>query len=256
MKSETIGKLAEALAKAQGQMNNAAKDSDNPFFKSKYADLAAVWDACRWPLSSNGLSVAQPITTSDAGVVTVETILMHLSGEWISSSLSIKPVKQDPQGVGSAITYARRFALGALVGVSAADDDGNEASGKVDKNNYNQEYTKSYSDLPPLPLYPVKTVISPQPKIIPGATGTAKAIEQLDSNVKKPLFAKINALKEELGLTAEELKAQVYTLCKQDDATKLTESQLEMVISLLTSEVIARENGPNFNNPVQGSYLK
>jgi len=127
-KSESIAKLAEALSKTQGQIKGALKDTDNPFFKRKYADLTSVWDACREQLSSNGLSVVQTTDDSESGVI-VETFLIHSSGEWIGGRLRMKPVKDDPQGVGSAITYARRYALAAIVGVAPEDDDGNEASG-------------------------------------------------------------------------------------------------------------------------------
>lgn len=129
-RSATIGKLAEALCKAQASMNGAVKDSANPFYKSKYADLASVWDACRGPLSSNGLAVIQTTVPSANGKVGVETILAHQSGEWISGLLEMTPVKADPQGVGSAITYARRYGLQAIVGIAPEDDDGNAASGK------------------------------------------------------------------------------------------------------------------------------
>lgn len=131
MKSETIGKLAEALAKAQSEMSNAAKDKNNPFFKSKYADLTSVWDACRDPLTKNGLAVTQIIAIYEQGGVILKSVLLHSSGEWVESMMPVVPVKNDPQSMGSAITYARRFALSALVGVAPGDDDdGNEASGR------------------------------------------------------------------------------------------------------------------------------
>lgn len=129
-KSEQINELAAALSKAQGAMSHAAKDSANPFFKSKYSDLASVWDACRAALSANGLSVSQAVESGDNGKVTVNTVLMHSSGQWLSGELSMIPVKADPQGIGSAATYARRYALSAIVGVSPDDDDGNAASGR------------------------------------------------------------------------------------------------------------------------------
>ncbi len=129
-KSETIGALAGALSKAQAEIRGAIKDTANPFFKSKYADLSSVWEACREQLTKNGLSVVQTNKAGDGRVI-VETILMHTSGEWISGELDMKPVKDDPQGIGSAITYARRYALAAIVGVAPEDDDGNAASGKV-----------------------------------------------------------------------------------------------------------------------------
>lgn len=123
-----LGDLFAALAKAQGEMKPAKKDSQNPFFKSSYADLAAVWEACRVPLSKNGLAVAQWVD----GEVLVTT-LGHSSGQHIESRLLITAKKEgDAQALGSALTYLRRYALAALVGVSAEgeDDDGEGTSGR------------------------------------------------------------------------------------------------------------------------------
>ena len=124
----TIGALALALAKAQGAMRHASFDRENPFFKMRYATLSSIWDSIRGPLSTNELAVIQdPITEN--GKVGVMTMLIHSSGEWKRSRLLLKPVKDDPQGVGSALTYARRYALAAMVGaVGDEDDDGNAAS--------------------------------------------------------------------------------------------------------------------------------
>lgn len=152
-KSPTIDALAAALSKAQGEITGALKDSSNPFFKSKYADLASCWDACREALSKNGLSVIQttrrgePVTiewetkdmetgeVSQFKVNTVETVivttLMHSSGQWISSPLPMIPRDASPQGIGSAITYGRRYGLTAMIGVAQVDDDGNQASGRA-----------------------------------------------------------------------------------------------------------------------------
>lgn len=129
LKSESIKDLAAALCKAQAAMTFAKKDAANPFFKSKYADLSAVVDAIKKPLSDNGLSYAQATDIDEHGGVIVETALMHSSGQWIESKLRMMPVKADPQGIGSCITYARRYGLQALVGIPADDDDGNAASG-------------------------------------------------------------------------------------------------------------------------------
>ena len=126
--SPSLDKLATALSKAQGQMKPAVKDSTNPFFKAKYADLSSVWDACRKPLSDNGLSVVQTMKTTVYGDVCVITTLLHTSGQWIRGELSMKPVKADPQGLGSCLTYNRRYSLAALVGICPEDDDANEAS--------------------------------------------------------------------------------------------------------------------------------
>jgi hypothetical protein len=125
--SEKFGTLAAALAKAQGEMAGAQKDSVNPHFRARYASLAAVWDACREPLSKNALSVLQPVR-ADGARVTVTTILAHDSGEWISEELTVTAQSPTPQGVGSAITYGRRYGLSAMVGIAPDDDDGEDAS--------------------------------------------------------------------------------------------------------------------------------
>lgn len=129
--SDSIAKLAGSLAKAQGAMRAALKDSVNPHFRSRYADLAGVWDACREPLATNGLAVIQ--TPGEIGDKTIEltTILAHESGEWIQSTFTIPVSKPDAQGVGSAVTYARRYALAAMVGIVQDDDDGNAATGSA-----------------------------------------------------------------------------------------------------------------------------
>ena len=133
MKSETIGTLAKALAKVQGSLKPAIKASENPFFRSSYADLPAIYEACRALLSANDIAVIQAPMIADAEHIFLETILAHSSGEWISGIYPIKPVKPDPQSMGSAFTYARRYSLAAMVGIVAAeeDDDGAQASGTV-----------------------------------------------------------------------------------------------------------------------------
>ena len=123
-----IGELAGALAKAQGKITGALKDSANPFFKSKYADLASVWDACREHLSANGLAVIQT-TDADEHGITVVTTLAHSSGQWIRGRLTMHPKDGSPQAYGSCLTYARRYALAAIVGVAQVDDDANAANG-------------------------------------------------------------------------------------------------------------------------------
>lgn len=129
-KSDSIKELATALAKAQGQLENASKASVNPHFKSKYADLAEVINTIRPVFAEHGLSVMQ-CPSFDAGIVSVETVLMHSSGEFIASTVSAPVSKQDAQGVGSAITYCRRYALAAVAGIAQEDDDANGAVGKA-----------------------------------------------------------------------------------------------------------------------------
>lgn len=129
MQSETIGALATALSKAQADITGALKDSSNPFFKSKYADLASCWDACRSQLSANGLSVIQTTQMTEQGLMLVTT-LAHSSGEWISGQMPVLTKDNSPQGQGSGITYARRYALAAIVGLAQIDDDAEAAQGR------------------------------------------------------------------------------------------------------------------------------
>ena len=130
LKSESIANLAKALSTVQGKLTYAKKDSKNPFFKSNYADLESVWDACRDLLSANGLAVSQfPGTYSDLDKsMSLTTILSHESGDWISQVMSMPVAKPDAHSCMAALTYMRRGALAAVVGVVQADDDGNEAS--------------------------------------------------------------------------------------------------------------------------------
>jgi hypothetical protein len=126
-KSETISELAAALSKAQAEMTGAKKSAKNPFFKSNYANLEEVINTVKEPFANHGLSFVQfPISTE--GAAGVETIIMHESGEYIANEFLLKCAKVDPQGMGSAITYARRYGLQSAVGIPSEDDDGNAAS--------------------------------------------------------------------------------------------------------------------------------
>ncbi len=127
--SDQLNELAPALAKAQGQMSGAEKSAANPFFKSKYADLASVWDACRKPLSDNGLSLLQSPST-DGVRVSLDTLLLHTSGQWIKGTVSVSAKEDSPQAVGSCITYLRRYALQSFAGVAPEDDDAEAAEGR------------------------------------------------------------------------------------------------------------------------------
>ncbi len=120
--SDTIGVISEALAKAQGVMGKAFKDSLNPHFKSKYADLSSIMEACQKPLSDNALSFSCSITIVNGVNILVGT-LSHVSGEWMRTYVPLVMNKNDMQGLGAAISYGRRFALSALAGVSVCDDD-------------------------------------------------------------------------------------------------------------------------------------
>jgi hypothetical protein len=122
--SESIIDLATALCSAQAEMGGAVKDSNNPFFKSNYADLTSVIKVIKEPFAKHGLSFVQlPVTSVGGNGIGVATMLMHDSGQWIKSEYLLPMDKVTPQGAGSAITYARRYALQALVGIPSVDDD-------------------------------------------------------------------------------------------------------------------------------------
>jgi hypothetical protein len=147
--SENIAELAAALAKAQAEMGGVHKDAANPYFKSSYATLAAVWETVKPSLTKNGLSVVQ-LPGSDERGYYVQTQLQHSSGQWIRSCTYMKPAKEDPQGIGSLISYARRYALMAMVMACPDDDDGEAAMGRP-------------ASKPSTPPQPVKKV-EPAPK--------------------------------------------------------------------------------------------
>lgn len=126
--SESIKQLSAALLKAQRSIKFASKDAKNPHFKSTYADLPAVIDAIKPALNDAGLVFLQTFSPSDAGFIAVTTRLMHETGEWIEDTATVPLPKSDPQGYGSAATYARRYSLAAITGLYQDDDDGNAAS--------------------------------------------------------------------------------------------------------------------------------
>lgn len=130
LQSEQTNDLVSALVKASAEIKTAKKDAENPFFKSRYSDLPSIVEACKSALLKNNLVVTQS-TTLVNGVTALVTTLHHTSGQWIRGYYPVTAVKADPQAMGSAITYARRYALSAIVGVvSEDDDDGESAMGR------------------------------------------------------------------------------------------------------------------------------
>jgi hypothetical protein len=126
-KSESIKEIATALCRFQGSIEKIKKTNVNPYFKSAYASLSDILDVIREPLTENGLSFVQ----FPKGLYGLETMLMHTSGEWLSEWYEMVPTKNDPQGAGSVITYQRRYALGAILGLNIdVDDDTNKTSEK------------------------------------------------------------------------------------------------------------------------------
>lgn len=159
--SPELDQLATALAVAQGSMQGAVKDRTNPAFKSSYADLASTWDACRVALSSNGLAVSQHPGRLEDGSVTVTTMLLHRSGQHITSVCSALPRDASPASVGSVVTYLRRYGLAAAVGVSPEDDDGQAAS------------------QPAAPYAPAQRVPAPVQRVADALGGRVESVERL-----------------------------------------------------------------------------
>lgn len=151
LQSETITKIIPALIKAQQTFRPALKESVNPHYKSRYCDLASCIDACKDALSANGLAVVQ--TTITVPRTKLVTSLYHESGQWIRSFYPLDPQKNDPQGLGSAVTYARRYNLMAIVGLAPEDDDGTGASQRPANNeqrSYQNGHSEPAADLPPM----------------------------------------------------------------------------------------------------------
>lgn len=126
--SDSIKQIAEALVSAQKEIKFAVKDSTNPHYKSKYANINSVIDAVKSPLNNNNIAILQSLSPSDDGKLHLTTRLIHSSGEWIEDVAVCPLQKQDAQGLGSAISYIRRYSLSAMCAVYADDDDGQSAA--------------------------------------------------------------------------------------------------------------------------------
>jgi len=127
-RSDQIDLLAVALAKFHTEVSNPTKNAQNPHFKNRYADLAEIINVSREPLALNGLSIVQMVGF-EGNCVIIETVLLHSSGQFLSSTLSVPVSKMDAQGIGSATTYGRRYSWAAMCGLAQEDDDANAAVG-------------------------------------------------------------------------------------------------------------------------------
>ncbi len=162
-----VAKIASALAKAQAEMGKALKAANNPHFRSKYADLGNVMDACLPALNANGIALIQPTGEGEQGRY-VETMLIHgESGEVLSCRVPLIVAKNDMQGFGSAVTYARRYGLMAMAGIAPEDDDGTAAAKSPPKQDNSPPKRDETSDKPPR-------------EAIENATSTLKNADTLD----------------------------------------------------------------------------
>jgi len=208
MRSETIKELVTALTAFQGKMTAVRKDSINPFYKSKYASLDTIWETIRKPLSENGLSIAQTINLIE-GKRVLETTLYHISGEWISGVQLVNPVRDDPQALGSAISYARRYSLSAMLGIVADEDDDAESA------------TPKKSKAPEKPVSPPASKIDHDVKVIASASIT-------EAQTKK-----IYATAKEKQLSPDEAKAYINKTFNKNFAKELTKAEASTMIEFL-----------------------
>lgn len=195
--STSIGNLAAALAAAQAEMKPASKNATNPFLKNKYADLQSCFEACNSVLPKHKLAISQIVIPADAGHISVQTMLMHESGEWISSVCTLpcpvpvsnngKPSVNAAQAAGSAITYARRYGLTAIVGLATDDDDGNAAGQPV------QPQAQRPAPKPAPKPAPARPAPAPAPS-------ENKQDAPIADNQLRALFARLN----EMGITERE----------------------------------------------------
>ena len=222
--SDTIGKLAAALSAAQGEFPVVEKKSANPFFSSKYADLAEVAKATVPILAKNGLSIVQA-PGWDGEKHLLSTRLMHTSGEWIENTMALMPVKNDPQAQGSAITYARRYAYSAILGiVTEADDDGNAASQpKAQAGEAAPAPTRRPSPKPKTVETAVETITRPQ------LTKLSVQFKEL-TNLGEPGFADRDERLEQVGALVGK---------KIASSNDLTKDEASRVIDLLDQQIAA-----------------
>lgn len=222
--SEQINELATALSKAQGEIEGAVKDSTNPFFKQNYADLESVIQAIKAPLAKYGLSFSQPTDFDDDGREFVETMIMHSSGQWLKGRLLIKSKDNSPQAQGSGISYAKRYALQAILGVSSTDDDGNDAQGLNKAHRAHPTDSHQTNKNAPL-LNEQKKSDSQPPKDAPLVRHPAKGV--MSSDAQRRLIFKLSTNK---GLTHDKLKELIKSKYNLDSSKDLTIGQASELI--------------------------
>jgi hypothetical protein len=205
--SESITDLATALCLAQAEMGGAIKDSTNPFFNSSYADLSSVIKVIKEPFAKWGLSFVQlPVTSAGGNGVGVSTMLMHKSGQWLQGEYLLPMDKVTPQGAASSITYARRYALQALVGIPSVDDDSELAMYRNEDKAADLDMTLEGMD-EPVPVAPAKRVSKKLMQdlmalvIESEATGEHtlmnEALAELDENEKQKLWSQCTGKQQE-----------------------------------------------------------
>lgn len=187
--STTVTKIAAALLAAQKEMTNATKDSKNPYFKSKYADLNSIREAAQPVLNQHGIAVLQPMVQKD-GKTYVKTVLLHESGEFISGDTEVVCSKaNDAQAYGSGVTYARRYGLQSLVSLGAEDDDAEATMARSVKNTKAITWNNNGSDSSSVSTLQANTPATPTVVTIESSAGVTTAASEVTTEVTKSSFS-------------------------------------------------------------------
>lgn len=220
-KSESIKELAIAFNLAQAKMRGAIKDANNPFFKSKYADLESIWEAVKIPLLENGLSVSQLTGQTPNGDPVIETLLMHNSGEWIMGQFPLIAKDASAQAMGSAVSYARRYALAALCSLPQIDDDGEAAVARD------------------------KPIQAPESSVVP--TNRNKDAKGNNYISEKQMWRFFAIAKKHGFLTPQEANAWLKATFHIERASQILANQYELITRRLEQIVVA-ENPPSISD--------
>jgi hypothetical protein len=212
--SEQIDGLATALAKAQGEIQDAFKNAHNAHLKNSYADLASILKEVRAAFSKNGLSVTQfPSYEETNGVVTVATMLLHSSGQWMRGEISAPCEKRTAQAVGSATTYCRRYALAAIAGIAQDDDDGQDgqdaSEASATQSQAPQRQTPVEHALGMKPAYPPEKFASNFPKWGEIVKSRKKTSEQIIVSLETMYGLTVAQKERILALDAPQLEGEL-----------------------------------------------
>lgn len=240
--SPEIDKIAAALAKAQGAIEHAEKGSTNNHFGKPYANLASVLDACRKPLSENGLALVQMPTIEKDWVL--KTMLVHSSGQWFESTVPILASRQDAQGYGGGLTYARRYGITALVGVAQDDDDGETAVGRgQNQGNQNQQKQQNQKrQEAPKSQQQTKPASDPKGPVKNEAPATADSLKKLAK------------LAESKNVTPDDMKEMMKGLYNVAESKGLKVYQVQelssmiekMSLAAIGQEIVSRQAEAHF----------
>lgn len=229
--SENLDAFAKSLCAVQGELRPALKDSSNPFFKSKYADLESAVETARPILAKHGFAITQGCVERENGSWILVTKLMHSSGQWMETDCPILVKDQSAQGFGSGMSYARRYSFMAILGMTATDDD-DDAEAAVGRHHQNLTPTKQ-PILKPNPPTPSPT---PQPAPIPAQNGPIQANKTASSNLSEAQLKRLWAITKQYGWTTKQVKELVSYKFQKDSSSDLTKDEYDYLTQLLQSQ--------------------